>query len=626
MCGIAGFCGFGQMRPDSEAILHRMNRALAHRGPDGHGIHVDGGVGLAHVRLAVVDLETGAQPMISEDGRIALVLNGEIYNHNELREELLRQGHVFRTRSDTEVLLRLYESAGPRCVDRLHGMFAFALWDKRERRLLLVRDRLGIKPLYYSWNGEVIAFGSEPKAILAYPGFSTGIDERAVDAFFTFGYVPAPLTIYRNMRKLEAGHMLLATERRMEDTQYWDLDFARNGHEDGSELADTVRVALRNAVHGQLGADVPIGVLLSGGIDSTAVLGFTTEALGEGLPTFTATFPGTKDEDRTYAEMAARAYGSVWHEAEIAAPSADLLDRVAWHFDEPFADPSAIPTFLVCEAARKEVTVCLSGDGGDEGFGGYRRYRENETRRVLRRLAPSDGGAAILRSVGRLAPGGKWLPKLLRLGPVLLQAAEAPAASYSGEMLVCDPEFKPALYRKSFASSLQGYDPVSTIETCFARSARWDSTAQLQYTDFKTYLADGILTKVDRASMAHGLEVRVPLLDHRLVELVASLPSSWKISARSGKRLLKRSLRGVVPSPILVRRKRGFTPPLNRWLQGAAGERLAHPVLQGNSFVERFLDIDRIRKVWSDRHTSPRCDPRLLWSILVLETWGRRFQ
>jgi len=598
---------------------------MAHRGPDGQGVHVSGGVGLAHVRLAVVDLETGSQPFLSEDNRLALVLNGEIYNHRELREELLLQGYHFRTRSDTEVLLHLYESMGVSCLDRIHGMFAFALWDSSERRMWLVRDRLGIKPLYYSWDGDVFVFGSEPKAILSFPGRSPEIDERAVDAFFTYGYVPAPLTIYRDMAKLEAGHMLSVTEHGVTNTQYWDVSFERNGHENGRELADTLRTALRGAVHGQLGADVPIGSLLSGGLDSTAVLGFMTEALGKGIPAFTATFPGTEDEDRAHARMAAETYGAAWHETEIPPPSTDLLDRIAWHFDEPFADPSAVPTFLVCEAARERVTVCLSGDGGDEGFGGYRRYRENESRRWIRGLIPG-GGTELLRTAGRMAPRGKWLPKPIRLGPVLLQAAETAVDSYAAEMSICGRDAKPELYRKSFAASLDGYDSISAIEDCFARSAHWSSTAQLQYTDFKTYLADGILTKVDRASMAHGLEVRVPLLDHKLVELVASLPTSWSVSPRAGKLLLKRSLRGTVPAPILARRKRGFTPPLRPWLQGAVGDALAHRVLQGNPFVDRFLDIGRIRESCSSYPGTPRCDPRLLWSILVLETWGRRFQ
>jgi len=626
MCGIAGFCRIGLPPLDAEAILHRMNRAMAHRGPDGHGIHVSGGVGLAHARLAVVDTQTGAQPMLSDDGRIALVLNGEIYNHRELREELLAQGRTFRTRSDTEVLLQLYESVGERCLERLQGMFAFALWDAGERRLWLVRDRLGIKPLYYSWNGDVLVFGSEPKALLEYPGFSREIDERAVDRFLTFGYIPSPLTIYRDMAKLEAGQMLSLDERGLTKTVYWDLDFQKNGHESGDELADLVRCALRSAVQGQLGSDVPIGTLLSGGIDSTAVLGFMSEVLEEEIPAFTATFPDDKDEDRIYAEMAADAFGAPWHETEVGTPTPELLDRLAWHFDEPFADPSAVPTFLVCEAARTRVTVCLSGDGGDESFGGYRRYRTNETRRAIRRFVPEGGGAAFLRTAARFAPGGSWLPKPLRVGPLLQSAAEPPMASYAAEMSVCGRTSKTALYRGSFTSTLEGFDPLAPVADCFARSSQWDSTAQLQYTDFKTYLADGILTKVDRASMAHGLEVRVPLLDHKLVELLASLPSSWKVSPASGKRLLKRSLRRIVPAPIRGRRKRGFSPPVDRWLAAESGERLARRIFHGNPYVERFFEIDSLRKAWSDPHTSPRCGTRLKWSILVLETWGRRFQ
>ena len=629
MCGIAGFCRLdagGEGFPsEPEAILHRMNHALAHRGPDGQGAWHGDGAGLAHVRLAVVDLAGGAQPFLSEDGMTVVVLNGEIYNHEELREGLAREGHRFRTRSDTEVLLRLYETLGERCLAQLRGMFAFAIWSRRERRLWLVRDRLGLKPLYYYQGRDAFVFGSELKSILEYPGVPRQVDERAIDEFFTYGYVPAPRSIFRDISKLEAGECLSVSSRGVERTRYWDLDFtpATRGEE---APAVGLRQALRNAVTGQLGSDVPVGALLSGGIDSTAVLGIMAEGFPEGIPSFTASFPGTRDEDAAYADMAARTYGSEWRDIPIPEPTPELMDTMAWHFDEPFADPSAVPTFVLCGEARRRVTVCLSGDGGDESFGGYRRYRENESRAAVRRLAPEPGAAALLSAASRWAPDAKWIPKPLRLRSLFQGAAESPLTAYANEMAICSQPAKQRLFGKQLRESLAGHEARSVLEDCFRRSTRWDSTSRLQYADFKTYLPDGILMKVDRASMAHGLEVRVPLLDHPLVEFMARLPASSKVAWGRGKRLLKRSLRGIVPEQILARRKRGFTPPLGRWLTGSAGALIEIHVLGKSSFVSRFLDMDEVRRIWSEHRSGTRAQPQLLWAILVLETWGRRFQ
>ncbi|MGH3631689.1 MAG: asparagine synthase-related protein, partial [Sciscionella sp.] len=355
-------------------------------------------------------------------------------------------------------------------------------------------------------------------------------------------------------------------------------------------------------------------------------LGLMSESLGPGIPAFTATFPGTRDEDRAFSIMAAERFGSPWHEVEVHEPTEALLDRLAWHFDEPFADPSAVPTFLVCEEARKHVTVCLSGDGGDETFGGYRRYRENEMIQSILGILPKGGASRLLGAAGRLAPDATWLPKPLRVRPLLRKAAKSPMIRYQDEMSVCRTDQKPSLYRAAFASALGGYDALSTVEACFARSDPWGSTSQFQYTDFKTFLADGILTKVDRASMAHGLEVRVPLLDHPLVEFFASLPSSSKIGRGRGKEILKKSLRHVVPSEILTRRKRGFTPPLAQWLSGGTGTLFERRVFHSSSFISGFLEMNAVRRVWDDHRAGIRSDTRLIWSILMLENWGLRFQ
>jgi asparagine synthase (glutamine-hydrolysing) len=626
MCGIAGFCRFSPNGPESETILQRMNRALAHRGPDAEGIYRRDGIGLAHRRLSVIDAEGGAQPFVSDDGMTAIVLNGEIYNHVELREELLREGRRFRSRSDTEVVLKLYESEGEGFLQRLRGMFAFAIWDQRKRRLWMARDRLGLKPLYYCWNGDLFVFGSELKALLEHPEVPRAVDERAIDDFFTFGYVPSPRTVYRGVNKLEAGHSLTVSRQGVEHNRYWDLDFTPDGCGVGDVASQRLGQLLEQVVTGQLISDVPVGSLLSGGLDSTAVLGFMSERIGAGVPSFTASFAGTKDEDRAHAETAARHYGSAWHEVAIREPSSDLLDQLAWHFDEPFADPSAVPTYLLCRGARERVAVCLSGDGGDEVFAGYRRYRTNASQQALRDLVPENRAAALYAAAGRLAPEGRWIPKPLRFGSLLRGASTSHESVYLQEMSICDRELRPLLYATPFRKALGEYDSLSVLKPHFERSRGWDSTSQLQYVDFKTYLADGILTKVDRASMANGLEVRVPLLDQALVEFTAGIPSSSKVARGSGKRLMKTSLRGLVPEPILRRRKRGFTPPVGRWLEGEIGRLFEKRVLSGDSFAAGYLDIGEVRRLWAERRAASPARTQLFWAVLVLETWGRCFQ
>jgi len=624
MCGIAGFLGPEPSSPAHKAILERMNRSLAHRGPDGNGTYCRDGVGLAHTRLAVLDRAGGAQPFVSEDGQTALVLNGEIYNHAELRDDLLREGRRFRTRSDTEVLLQLFEAMGERCVGRLRGMFAFAVWNRRTRSLWLARDRIGIKPLYYHWDGREFVFGSEIKALVQHPCVQRSVDDAAIDDFFTWGYVPSPRAIIQGVQKLQPGHTLTVSARGVEESRYWDLDFTTD-RGPGQAAEEELRWMLRQAVTGELVADVPVGALLSGGIDSTAVLNFMAERLGRGVQTFTATFPGGGDEDRLHSIQAAKTYGATWREIQITDPTPELLDRLTWHFDEPFADPSALPTYLVCGDARRSVTVCLTGDGGDESFGGYRRYRANEARRSIRRFVAADRAPGILAAAGRLAPSGSWVPKPLRLRAMLREAGTPPHDAYRTEMTITAPGAKDRIYGKRMKRAVEGHDPYAVVNCHLQRADAWDTTSQLQYADFKTYLPDGILTKVDRASMAHALETRIPLLDYPLVEHVARLPSSSKVGWSGGKRILRNSLRGLVPTRILDRRKRGFTPPLHRWLDGAMGRLWEERILARDSFVSGYLDMTGVRRIWNEQRDGSRRHTQLLWAILVLECWGRQF-
>ncbi len=626
MCGIAGFFSPSPTEFESDDLLLRMNSVLSHRGPDGAGIHRDGQAGLAHSRLAVIDVEGGHQPIVSEDGLTAVVLNGEIYNFRELRDELRRHGSRFRTMGDAEVLLRLYETWGEYCVHHLRGMFAFAIWDRRERKLWLARDRVGIKPLYYFWDGTRFLFGSELKAILQHAKVARKIDERAIDDFLALGYVPSPRTVFQGVRKLRAGHMLRVTASGPVGAMYWDLDFTPRNRLGARDSAMALQTVVRESVACHLVSDVPVGTLLSGGIDSAAVLALMAEKKGAEIPAFTATFPGTRDEDREFAEQAAMWSAASWKEIAIPCPTVEVLSRLAWHYDEPFADPSAVPTFLLCEGARRGVTVCLSGDGGDENFGGYKRYRMHRNLQTLRDLVPSWLAPTLFHVGARLTPAGTWGLPSKRVRRLLADAALPPERVYWNEMTRMDAATRSAVYSRSFLRSLQGYDPFSIVEEWVRPSMEWDSTSRLQYWDFKTYLADGILTKVDRASMAHGLEVRVPLLDHALVEHAAAIPSGLKIGSGRGKRLFKESLRDLVPRGAIKRRKRGFTPPLSSWLaRTKLGPVFESRVLGGDSFLSTFLDIRAVRSVWDDQRNGGRARSHLLWSLLILEIWGGSF-
>ncbi len=625
MCGIAGYFAASPGGDESEALLRRMNRALAHRGPDGEGVFVSEHCGLAHRRLAVIDLETGQQPVVSGDGRAALVFNGEIYNFRELREELARSGHVFRTHGDAEVILALYREHGEACVHRLRGMFAIAIWDGPRRRMWLARDRIGIKPLYYSWDGRRLLFASEVKGILEHPGVSRALDPAAIDDYLTYAYIPAPRSAFRDVRKLEAGHMLSVTERGVTDTAYWDVDLGPHAAARFPEAAAALLGTVRESVGAHLVSDVPLGALLSGGLDSSAVTGLMAACTAEPVHAISVGFPGADADELPYARIAARAFGARQDEVRVAEPSADLLDTLAWHYDEPFADPSATPTFLLCEAARRRVTVCLSGDGGDESFCGYRRYRVAVTQGGLAAAVRERVGAEALAGSLARAPSGRWLPKPLRRESLLTRFGRTPEEQYRAGMTLFSAELKERLYAPEWAARLAGHDPASVLAPHLARAEGWDPVARLQYLDFKTYLADGILTKVDRASMAHGLEVRVPLLDHRVVEFAASLPSRYKVSRGQGKLVFKRALRGLVPREILTRRKAGFTPPMDRWFRGNLAPLVEERVFAPDAFVAEVFDRRALRSLWQGHLDGTRSAASQLWAALMLESWARRF-
>jgi len=620
VCGIAGILRVDGA-PAGADLLGAMTSAIAHRGPDGDGFFCDGSVGLGHRRLAIIDLATGDQPMATEDGSVVLVFNGEIYNFRELRRELEGRGATFRTTSDTEVILQAYEAWGVDCLPRLRGMFAFALWDRPRRRLFLARDRVGIKPLVYAWDGRRLLFGSEIKALLEDPGLPREIDWQALRDFLTLHYIPGPRTIFQAIRKLPpASYLLLDLERgEPEVHRYWDLRFAPDPRPSEAEWLEGLRWHLTDAVRSHLVSDVPIGAFLSGGVDSSTVVALMAQATDGRVRTFSIGFDDADFDELRHARDVARRYDTQHFEYVVKPNALDTLPRLAWQFDEPFADSSALPTYYVSKITREHVTVALSGDGGDENFVGYTRYARAS--RLHERLDgfPAVLARPLLRLAARLLPGGvrgQGYLDMLGAGPVdryfklmayqrseTLQSLLSPAAREHVE-----PVVTPDLFRRLAA---EGRAP--------------DYVSALQYLDIHCYLPEDILTKVDRTSMAVSLETRVPLLDHVLMEYVATMPTALKFKEGAGKVILKRAMAGDLPAGILERRKMGFGLPIASWFRGELTD-YVRDVLDGRRTRQRGLVDPRAVSALLDEHQGGGRDRSgQIWALLALEEWARRW-
>ena len=624
MCGIAGIVDFE--KAPSLDILRRMTDAIRHRGPDGSGSFHDGPAALGHRRLAIIDLKTGDQPILSRDGKSAIIFNGEIYNYRRVRTALAAMGAGFDTESDTEAILRAYEAYGADCVRHLRGMFAFAIWDGRDQSLFLARDRVGIKPLYYAWNGRRLLFGSEIKAILESPDLDRSIDPLAIDDYLTYLYIPAPKTIYREIRKLPPGHTLRVSREGIALREYWDLSF-----EPRSDLGETryiaeVQDALRDSVQCHLMSDVPLGAFLSGGIDSSAVVATMASLMPDPVKTASIGFTEGGFDELPFARMVGSAFHTENREKVVEASAAAILDTLVWHFDEPFADSSMVPTYYVSQVARERVTVSLSGDGGDENFAGYRRYRFDVLENRVRGILPAGVRRPVFGTLGSVYPKADWLPRVFRAKTLLTNLALSPERGYGHTMSWFTPEWKRVLYRPELQRQLADYDPHSVLEAHFARTEGWDPLSRIQYVDIKTYLVDDILTKVDRASMAHSLEVRVPLLDHEFMERAAEIPSSYKLRGGEGKFIFKRSLRGTLPSEVIDRPKMGFTIPLARWFRKELRPMFESNVLAPDAYVAEHFHGEAIQRMWSLHQQGRRDFAPYLWALLVFEKWGRRFQ
>jgi asparagine synthase (glutamine-hydrolysing) len=626
VCGLAGIFDTRSARSIDHDLLLRMNDAQAHRGPDEHGTFLAPGVGLAHRRLSVIDLATGQQPLANEDGSVQIVYNGEIYNYAELIPELTALGHRFRTRSDTEVIVHAWEAWGERCVDRFRGMFAFALWDANRNTLFLARDRLGVKPLYYALLDDgLLRFGSELKSVLADGRVLRDIDPLAVEDYFALGYVPEPRTIFRGVFKLPPAHTL--TVRRgaalPAPAEYWDLRFAEGPPIAVEDAQQELLARLRESVRLRLVSEVPLGAFLSGGVDSSAVVATMAQLSAEPVNTCAIAFDDPRYDESAWAAQVAARYGTRHRVERVATDDFDLIDTLAALYDEPFADSSAIPTYRVCQLARRHVTVALSGDGGDEAFGGYRRYRtylgeEAWRRGVPRALRP------VFGLLGRVSPHATWAPRLLRARATFETLARDPVEAYFVEMSLVREDVRDKLFSRTLRAALGGYRASEVFRRHAARAGTDDPLALIQYLDTKTYLVGDINTKVDRASMAHSLEVREPLMDHELLQWLARLPRDFKVRGDEGKWLLKSAFASQLPHDLLYRRKQGFAVPLAEWFRGPLRARVRATLL-GDGLVQTGLFDRAGLAALLAQHESGRVDRSApIWSLLMFDAFLRK--
>ncbi len=622
MCGIAGIFHLETAKPVDPERVKRMTDAIAHRGPDGAGVWTAPGVGLGHRRLSIIDLEGGAQPMQSQDAALTLTFNGEIYNFRELRQELEAAGHAFRTQSDSEVILQGWRHWGVECVSHFHGMFAFAIHDARTKQLFLARDRVGVKPLFYApiADGSVL-FGSELKGLTAHPALRRDLDMSAVDDFMTFGYVPDHACILRGVKKLPAGHyLLLQTGRPLPPpTQYWDIDFSKRVRGSQSELSEELLRLLRQGVASRMVADVPLGAFLSGGVDSSAVVALMAEISRQPVKTCSIGFDVAGLDERAYAGQIARRFATDHRSRQVAADDFGLIDTLAHHLDEPFADASALPTYRVCELARAQVTVALSGDGADEAFAGYRRHVFHHKEEQIRALLPQSLRGRLFGGLGQVYPKADWAPRPLRAKTTLLSLGRSGPAGYTDAVSITGQAARHSLYSARLRAAVDGYRAESHMERLMANAPAQSGLDQAQYADIKMWLPGDILTKVDRMSMAVGLEAREPLLDHRLLEFAASLPEKMRIRGGQGKWLLKKTMEPYLPRDILYRPKMGFVTPIDVWFRrGLAGQARA----LSTSFVFSQMDLFDSRAVaaMAEEHISGRANHgRLLWQLVMLE-------
>lgn len=627
MCGISGWFDTSGERPPNKGLVKAMNDAIRHRGPDGEGFHFAPGIAFGHRRLAIIDLVTGAQPMFDETGNLCLTFNGEIFNYRELRKELQEKRHHFRTTSDTEVILHAWKEWGGDCVSHLSGQFAFVLWDAKDRTLFLARDRLGEKPLYYSFLPDrTFIFGSELKALTQHPDLPRKIDPCAIEEFFALGYICDPRTIYEGVQKLPPGHTLTIKRGQTPRLiQYWDPKPAANDSKTLDDAAHGLLDRLAAAVKSQLVADVPVGAFLSGGTDSSATMALMAKACSEPVECFTIGFENPKFDERPYAAQVAQRYGGRQHIEVMTGHETDAVELLPGIFDEPFGDSSALPTYQVAKLARKHVTVALSGDAGDELFAGYRRYAFHGREESLRSLLPQSIRGPMFGLLGNIYPQIDWAPRMFRARQTFRELSQDTAHGYFHNVSVVPDDLRTTLYSDGLRRDLQDYHAVDVIARHMKNAPLEDAVGIAQYVDLKTWLVGDILVKVDRTAMATSLETRVPMLDPGFVEWSLGLKPEFKLANGEGKRVLKRALEPLLPHDLLYRNKQGFSVPLADWFRGAMGDhfRLAMQA-EGGLATSGYFNIAAIDTMVAQHRSGLRDHSRALWLLWMFQRFLER--
>jgi asparagine synthase (glutamine-hydrolysing) len=620
MCGIAGVMYFDGA-PIPENTVRRMSDILRHRGPDESGIYMGQGAALGHRRLSIIDLSSGRQPLSNEDGTVWITFNGEIYNYLDLNRELAHR-HVFRTRSDTETIVHLYESYPNTFAEHLRGMFAFALWDQKKRTMILVRDRVGKKPLYYYVDHEKLVFASEIKSILCHPRLDLKIDEHAVSDYLSLGYVPAPRSIYRSIRKVRPGHCVRVKPGKVEEVQYWDISFKESAARSEYEWREILRDEFRTAVDIRLMSEVSLGAFLSGGLDSSGVVAMMRKSLQEPVRTATIGFTEKQFDESGFGRKVSDHLETDHHERIVTPDKIATIQKLAWHYDEPFADSSALPTYCVSQVARERVTVALSGDGGDENFAGYRRYFMDQHENRIRNVLPLSVRRIVFGPMAAVYPKLDWAPQFLRAKTTLQSLCCDHPQGYFETVSTFRSYEKPFILSGDLKKTLGDYDSCNIFREYYERADTADPLSRIQYVDIKTYLTDDILTKVDRASMANSLEVRCPFLDHRLMELVATMPSHLKLRGVTGKYMLKEVLKDELPHDIIHRGKMGFGVPLADWFRNGIRDFVYEYVVEQN---DPYLSTPFIKKMWNQHQSGYRDRSTQLWNVLMFRLWRHQY-
>jgi len=652
MCGIAGIFHRDGARVDVDTLV-RMTRTLTHRGPDEEGYFVNaaaaelpdrsnlplrvagpaqssahrpgsGNVGLGHRRLSIIDLLSGQQPLCNEDGSVWVSYNGEIYNFQSLKQELEAKGHRFLTDCDTETIVHAYEEWGERAAERFRGMFAIAVWDEKRQQIWLARDRVGKKPLYYLAEKGRLLFGSEIKAILEAPGVSREIDLTALSDYLSLLYVPSPKTIFQGIAKLPPAHYAVITRDTVDVRPYWDLHFNPQHDRSEQQTIEELLAILGEATSMRMMSEVPLGAFLSGGVDSSAVVALMAETSADPVITNSISFSASRYNEAPHAKRVADLYRTRHHEFHVTPEAIPVIEQLAWNYDEPFADSSAVPTYYVSKTARERVTVALSGDGGDENFAGYRRHYFDVRENLVRNMIPGPLRRPVFGLLGRLYPKADYLPQIFRGKAFISNVARDPVEAYFFTMSAFHGEGKAQLLNDDVRQALGDYRTSQLFHDVYNAAPAGDHLSRIQYLDIKTYLCEDILTKVDRASMAVSLEVRCPILDHKFMEYVATIPSKLKLRGTNGKLIFKKALSQRLPDDILYRPKMGFGVPIIEWIRKDIRDYARDLVLDGSA-SRKFLRRESLDKIWGEHQRGTRNWATELWAIMMLNLWHRRF-